>query len=328
MDRMNQSVSRIEHGHRGGFCPRWLHPSVKSPNLRKIGLRIMKKTLLTVCGIALLSSGCALQQDVVSLERRLDTLEYGNQQLRKQNDKLSRQLQTDLTAIGENRESSERSLRGQYAGLNATMESMQQDLRLLNGRMEEVEFITKRKNAEFESSGQKRGENLDELKLEVAKIDRRLSEVEQYLSLKSQSSPTSPSASSAAAVQEPTAASDQQLYDEGRKAYDNGQMDKARQIFNQLIKDYPKSKNADNAQFWIGESYYRDKWYEKAILEYQNVIEKFPHGNKVPAAMLKQGMALEQIGEKASARLILEELVKKYPKSSEAGIASKKLKSL
>ena len=105
-------------------------------------------------------------------------------------------------------------------------------------------------------------------------------------------------------------------------------MDKARQIFNQLIKDYPKSKNADNAQFWIGESYYRDKWYEKAILEYQNVIEKFPHGNKVPAAMLKQGMALEQIGEKASARLILEELVKKYPKSSEAGIASQKLKSL
>ena len=79
---------------------------------------------------------------------------------------------------------------------------------------------------------------------------------------------------------------------------------------------------------WIGESYYREKWFERAILEYQTVIEKYPKGNKVPAAMLKQGMALQKIGEKPSARLIFEELINKYPKASEAAIAKKKLKEL
>ena len=41
--------------------------------------------------------------------------------------------------------------------------------------------------------------------------------------------------------------------------------------FKELIERFPKSERADNAQFWIGEIYYREKWYEKAILEYQKV---------------------------------------------------------
>ena len=102
-------------------------------------------------------------------------------------------------------------------------------------------------------------------------------------------------------------------------------LDKARQGFAQLIKSYPNSTNADNAQFWIGKSYYREKWYEKAILEYQTVLDKYPKGNKVPAAMLKQGLAFLQLGDKSNARLILQELEKKYPKTNEARIAKRKL---
>ncbi|MBW2198143.1 MAG: tetratricopeptide repeat protein, partial [Deltaproteobacteria bacterium] len=88
------------------------------------------------------------------------------------------------------------------------------------------------------------------------------------------------------------------------------------------------SKNADNAQFWIGEIYYHEKWYEKAILEYQKVIEKYPKGNKVQASLLKQGFAFLNLGDKSNARLILSELIKKYPKSNEAKIAKRKLKGL
>jgi tol-pal system protein YbgF len=93
-----------------------------------------------------------------------------------------------------------------------------------------------------------------------------------------------------------------------------------------LLKIYPKSKHADNAQFWIGEIYYREKWYEKAILEYQKVIEKYPKGNKVESSLLKQGLAFYNIGDRANARLILNVLIKKYPKSNEAKIAKRKLK--
>jgi tol-pal system protein YbgF len=91
---------------------------------------------------------------------------------------------------------------------------------------------------------------------------------------------------------------------------------------------YPSSDNADNAQFWIGETFYQEKSYEKAILEYQKVIEKYPRGNKVPAALLKQGLAFLNLKDRVNSRLIFEELVRKYPNTSEAKAASDKLKEL
>jgi TolA-binding protein len=51
-------------------------------------------------------------------------------------------------------------------------------------------------------------------------------------------------------------------------------------LFQSLIQKYPQSETVDNAQFWIGESYYREKWYERAILEYQTVIEKISQGQQ------------------------------------------------
>ncbi|MCP4371246.1 MAG: tol-pal system protein YbgF, partial [Deltaproteobacteria bacterium] len=94
----------------------------------------------------------------------------------------------------------------------------------------------------------------------------------------------------------------------------------------ELLDRYPKSKSADNAQFWIGEIYYREKWYEKAILEYQKVIENYPKGNKDQASLLKQGFAFYNLKDKPNSRLIFKELIKKFPGSNEAKIAKKKLK--
>ena len=282
----------------------------------------MMKKIVTICSAVFLLSGCvALQQDVITLERRMETLEFRNRELQKQNEKLAKQFENS----GANLQNSEKSIRSQYAGLNADMEAMQDELRLLNGRVEEIQYQTNRKGSDYETSSQKSQERLDTINVTLDKFDKRLTRVEQYLNLGGKGAAATGQAT-ATAVPAKSDVSEAQLYSDARKAYDNGDLDKARQLFQKLIKEFPKSKNVDNAQFWIGESYYREKWYERAILEYQTVIEKYPNGNKVPAAMLKQGMALQQIGEKPSARLILEELVKKYPKSSEAAVAGRKLK--
>jgi TolA-binding protein len=45
----------------------------------------------------------------------------------------------------------------------------------------------------------------------------------------------------------------------------------------------------------------------------------------VPGAYLKQGLAFEKLGENANARLILNQLMEKFPDSNEAGIARRKL---
>jgi tol-pal system protein YbgF len=117
------------------------------------------------------------------------------------------------------------------------------------------------------------------------------------------------------------------LYAAAKQRFDRGEYEDARQLFQTLLEQHPQSDNADNAQFWIGEIYYHEKWYEKAILEYQKVIENYPKGNKVRSALLKQGLAFSNLGDGDNAKLILRELVRKYPNSKEASMAEKKLKT-
>jgi tol-pal system protein YbgF len=286
----------------------------------------MKHIFFISIASSLLLTGCmTLQQDVAILEERLLAVEFNNKKLQEQNLALQKELQRDLDTLGETRKSSERGLRTQVAGMNANLENMQQEVRSLNGRIEELEFLLNRKLQGVGDSSQKNSQRMDAVGLLISKMDQRLIELENYLNVDGKSGQPAPAKRSAGPAKSGVD-TDKAIYRRARQAYDKGQMDKARQEFQKLIENHPKSAQADNAQFWIGESYYREKWYERAILEFQTVIEKYPKGNKVPAAMLKQGMALLQIGEKSSARLILKELVKKYPKSAESEIAAKKMK--
>lgn len=129
-------------------------------------------------------------------------------------------------------------------------------------------------------------------------------------------------------IEESPALSETQLYETTLATYKKAQFDQALSGFKSFIEKYPKSDLADNAQFWVGECYMGLEQYEQAILAYQEVIKKYPKGNKVPNAMLRQAFAFYEIKDKVSSRLLLKKIIKKYPDSSEAKIASAKLKTL
>jgi len=109
------------------------------------------------------------------------------------------------------------------------------------------------------------------------------------------------------------------------ETFKEGKYEKAREEFQNFLKQYPGSEYSDNAQFWIGESYYFENKYEKAILEYEKVVKNYPKGSKVPYAMLKQGLSFLNLGDKTSARLILQQIMKQYPDTNQARIARAKL---
>lgn len=109
------------------------------------------------------------------------------------------------------------------------------------------------------------------------------------------------------------------------ETFKEGKYEKARGEFQNFLKQYPDSEYSDNAQFWIGESFYFEKKYEKAILEYEKVVKNYPKGSKVPYALLKQGLSFLNLGDKSSARLILQQIIKEYPNTNQARIARAKL---
>lgn len=108
----------------------------------------------------------------------------------------------------------------------------------------------------------------------------------------------------------------------------NGQQyDKAIQQFRTFQRKNPSSELADDAQYWIGESYFTRRDYNRAILEYNDVL-KYRKGDKVPAALLRQSQAFVEIGDKTDARLILQKLINDYPNSRQAKDAREKLQNL
>jgi tol-pal system protein YbgF len=291
-----------------------------------------KNTLLSILGFALLA-GCASQRDVIILDERLMILERQNRDLQQKNESLQALLNTEMERVGKTSQTSQTHLRSQYAGISADMEALQQNMRIISGRIDEISHSLQGKSETSEADARNNKAKLDELSILAGKMNQRLEQIERYLNLEG-SAPRTGSGS----VPGSSAAGDTRsggkentadaLYAAGKKAYDSGQMAPARRQFEQLLKNFPNSENADNAQFWIGESYFQEKWYEKAILEYQTVIEKYPKGNKVPAAMLKQGMAFLQLGDKTAASVVWKDLEKRYPSSSEAKVATAKLKDL
>lgn len=99
----------------------------------------------------------------------------------------------------------------------------------------------------------------------------------------------------------------------------------AREQFKEFMTSNPKSPRVADAQFYIAETYFDEGWSEKAILEYQVVIARYTKSAKRPAALYKQGLAFEKIGDKANANARFRDVVNLYSKTPEAKLAKKKL---
>jgi len=273
-------------------------------------------------------AGCITEQDFYALDERVSALERNDEDRLSAISQRVDQIESRLKAIDDFGSDKARSLRDRLAKSNLTLGELREELRSLRGQVEETQYQVKKQQSILEGSEGRQFGRLDELEKASRQTTNRVARVEQYLNLvEAAKKPAgkSPEIQAPAVVE---ASTENALYRTGKQAFDNNNYETAREKFGDFLKKYPKSANADNAQFWIGETYYREKWYEKAILEYQKVIDDYPKGNKVQASLLKQGLSFLNLGEKTNSRLILKELVSKYPKSSEAAVARRKLKEI
>lgn len=122
--------------------------------------------------------------------------------------------------------------------------------------------------------------------------------------------------------------SDKIRYEELLTLFRDGDLEGARQGFAAFYSEYPNSDLAPKARFWLGESYYGMKKYNRAIAEYERVILDFPESEKVPVAILKKGYAYLAMKDKKRASLAFKQVVAQYPGTPEAGKASDTLAQL
>jgi len=284
-------------------------------------------TRLIVCCLFVVVCGCVSQDELLHIQNRLVALEsQGSSNMTSYNQVGSKieSFESQLFHIKQSQDLIEKQFREQYASIKANSNTSRHEIRQITGRLEEIEYHLKKK---FNVLKQKKDIPSSSENMPVSQIISRLQRIEAYLGLEATADPI-PSAIAKETPSPSPKTPEAELYSKAKGAFDSNDFETARIQFVNFLKKYPQSTDADNAQFWMGEIYFREKWYEKAILEYQKVIEEYPNGNKVPAALLKQGLAFLELNDKTNASLILKELTKKYPNSAESKMAQKKLNEL
>ncbi len=139
---------------------------------------------------------------------------------------------------------------------------------------------------------------------------------------------TPPPPAVAAAVAPGAAISPQRLYDTAWADYTNGQWALAVQGFEAYIKTVPRSDFADDAAFYIGQTYFAESRFDEAVDAFEQVLLNYPDGDVVPEASYKRGLALERLDDPERARQAFELVVTNYPESDMAALAQQALDRL
>jgi tol-pal system protein YbgF len=272
------------------------------------------------CCLLFLLLGCATTKDVKILDEEIGKLQQQVTQLRKEKEALKEELSQQTV---ENQKLK--------SDLLLRLESLQSDVRTLSVGVEEYKEFLKRPTKEIDRMREDLEFRLKLLDDKSKTNEERLKELEVRLKgLETKEPKVSESTPKPIETETPgewkgisPGAGD--LYKDAYETLQKGNIEGARRKFEAFLKQYPNTELSDNAQFWIGETYYLKKDFEKAILEYEKAIAKYPEGDKIPSALFKQALAFLELGDKTNARNLLKRVVEKYPNTDQAEMAKKKL---
>jgi tol-pal system protein YbgF len=152
---------------------------------------------------------------------------------------------------------------------------------------------------------------------------KKAKEVKKEEQAPAQPTPQTPS-------QPPPAArlSPQEVFDMANSDYLKGNFDLAIAGFKMYMEQFPESPLVDDCLYWIGECNFSQKKYKEAVDQFNDLILNYPTGDKLPAAYLKKGICLEELGQKEEALSVYKLLVSKFPLEEETKIAQQKIKEL
>jgi len=250
-----------------------------------------------------------------------------------------------------------RILQEQQQQLALAISQLADAIKAINGRLDEAAAATRKGFADQELSIRGVGGDLSAIRERTQETDTRIRTLKDEIdalrttlnslpSLLSQSAPPAPAdnpdggaapaagAPPAVAAVPPTASSTPpstaglsptRMLDSAKSDYFAGQFSLALSGFEALLRTFPRSESAGEAQFYIGETYYAQNKWREAIDAYGLVLQNYRTATMAPDAFYKRGRAYEQVGQTAEARTSWEAVIKAFPESDAARLAKQGL---
>ncbi len=194
--------------------------------------------------------------------------------------------------------------------LLARLDALQQDLQSLRNDVETLQHQSE------ESGNRQREQYLD--------LDQRLQALER-----SGTQATVLDGGTLHAGQLPVpGGTDRANYQAAFELLKQGRYDQASLALQQFMVAFPDSEYADNAQYWLAETFYVSQDYARALKEFQVVLKRYPDSRKLPDALLKIGFCNYELKRWDAARKALKTVVEQYPETTAARLANQRLQRM
>lgn len=118
------------------------------------------------------------------------------------------------------------------------------------------------------------------------------------------------------------------IYNQARTDYTQGRYPLAISGFKEVIETDVSGDLADNAHYWMGESFLSQNQYEQALEQFDVIIRDYPASNKRPDAYYKKAQTLEYMDRRSEARTMYELVIEQFPRTQVERLSRRKLEQL
>ena len=139
---------------------------------------------------------------------------------------------------------------------------------------------------------------------------------------------SAPSANGGKPAAPPAGMQAEATYTNAYRDYVGGNYDLAMTEFTDYLKYFSTTMFAPNAQYYLGDIFYKRKEYDNAIIAFDGVLEHFSDNIKTPDAHLMKGRSLLALGKRDAASREFKEITSRYPNSDASAKAKPLLKEL
>jgi TolA-binding protein len=247
---------------------------------------------ITLCLVSILSQGCLVttaKHEV--LKERVAVLEQSNNELVT----LTARLETRIENVKTFVDAEDGKLRDLLANLRADVDDLRMRLARTAGTQEEVIYRLDRIQGKIKDV--------------KGLVDERFGGDRESLP---EDLPTDPEGMHKVALEK----------------FNAGYTKTARAIFTEFIRKAPDHELADDAQFYIGETYFSEARFVEAVSEYRKVYDNYQRGDRFREAVLRIGLSYERTNACDKAKKIYKFARDEFKKSAEGKKAGEKYKAL
>jgi tol-pal system protein YbgF len=241
------------------------------------------------------------------------------------------QLQRDMSLLQEQVRTMQRT---QDEKFSAITESLRNTLDLANRlnatlavtqatMVEKLGDITKNVSAPVASVGSKVDSMADQfqslsntiadLNSRLVKVDAKVVELQKMVQAIQQPVAPPPGSVPSGGTGAPTAPPAEKIYNDAQRDFSSGNYDIALQGFQEYLRNYGTTQQAADAQYFIGEIYFRRDDFDGAVKEYDKVIDNYSDSSRVANARFMKGISLMKLTRRSEAKKEFLTIVEKFP---------------